>query len=173
MVTVREPGAFRHLPEPTRLWLVAKMLGPFGAWWLRPGVEGRVPVNLGHRPVSAARHGGCLQVEFETPTGGRRVGTFNHVMSATGYRPDVDRLDFLDSGLRHGIARTAGAWPALGPSFNSSVPGLYFSGLARDTRVHRPGAGRCPGPQIRWQPRGVWTRLATRDAAHEFPGSRH
>ena len=29
-------GTFRYLPEPARLWLVANVLGPFGAWWLQP-----------------------------------------------------------------------------------------------------------------------------------------
>ena len=51
-------------------------------------------------------------------------------MAATGYRVDVDGLEFLDAGLRRNVARIAGTWPALGSSFDSSVPGLYFGGLA-------------------------------------------
>ena len=125
----RQPGAFRHLPERTRLWLVAEILGPFGAWWLRPRVDGRLPVHLDHRLVSAVPYGGGVQLRFAVGSE-RHVHTFDHVMAATGYRPDVDRLDFLDSGLRHRIARTAGTWPSLGPAFTSSVTGLYFTGLA-------------------------------------------
>jgi cation diffusion facilitator CzcD-associated flavoprotein CzcO len=125
-----QAGAFRHLPEPTRLWLVAKVLGPFGAWWLRPRVDDRVPVHLDHWLVSAVPRGSGVQLTFATPSGELHVHSCDHVMAATGYRPDVDRLDFLDPGLRHQIARTAGTWPALGPAFNSSVPGLYFTGLA-------------------------------------------
>jgi len=125
-----EPGAFRHLPEPTRLWLVSKVLGPFGAWWLRPRVEGPVPVHLGHRLDSAVPEREGVTLTFATRGGGQQIATFDHVMAGTGYRPDVDRLDFLEPGLRQAIARTAGTWPALGRSFNASVPGLYFTGLA-------------------------------------------
>jgi thioredoxin reductase len=125
-----QAGAFRYLPEPTRLWLVAKVLGPFGAWWLRPRVDDCVPVHLNHRLVSAVPDGSGVQLTFAIQSGERQVRTFDHVMAATGYRPDVDRLDLLDPGLRRAISRTAGTWPALGRSFNSSVGGLYFTGLA-------------------------------------------
>ena len=36
---------FRHLPGRTRLETVRTVLGPSGAWWLRPRVEGRVDVR--------------------------------------------------------------------------------------------------------------------------------
>ena len=39
-------------------------------------------------------------------------------------------MEFLDPGLRRSIARTDRTWPALGSSFDSSVPGLHFTGLA-------------------------------------------
>ena len=125
-----QPGSFRHLPESARLWLVAKVLGPFGAWWLQPRVEGRLPVHLGHRVVSAASDGDGVMLTFATRSGERDMRGFDHVMAATGYRVDVDRLGFLDAGLRQQVARTAGTWPVLGSSFNSSVHGLYFTGLA-------------------------------------------
>jgi FAD-dependent urate hydroxylase len=123
-------GGFRHLPAPVRLHLVATVLGPFGAWWLRDRVEGNVPVHLGHQLEGAAYDGHQVTLTFADPSGERRDAAFDHVMAATGYRVDVDRLDFLDAGLRRDIARIAGTVPALGPSFNSSVPGLYFTGLA-------------------------------------------
>ncbi|MBV9413768.1 MAG: NAD(P)-binding domain-containing protein [Solirubrobacterales bacterium] len=123
-------GRFRHLPVPVRLHLVATVLGPFGAWWLRDRVEGCVPVHLGHRLEAATSEGDQVKLTFAGPSGERRVAAFDHVMAATGYQVDVDRLDFLDAGLRREITRTAGTWPALGPSFDSSVPGLYFTGLA-------------------------------------------
>jgi hypothetical protein len=109
---------------------VATVLGPSGAWWLRERVEGFVPVHLGHRLERAASDGSQVTLTFATPTGGTRTAQFDHVMAATGYRVDVDRLAFIEDGLRRQIARTAGTWPALGPTLNSSVPGLYFTGLA-------------------------------------------
>jgi hypothetical protein len=51
------------------------------------------------------------------------------VLAATGYRVDLDRLDFLDPALR-GEVRTVAGWPHLTSSFESSVPGLYFTSLA-------------------------------------------
>ena len=124
------PGRFRHLPASVRLRLVATVLGPFGAWWLRDRVEGCVPVHLGHRLARAACDGDQVTLVFAGSFGERRVAGFDHVMAATGYRVDVDGLEFLDAGLRRDVARIAGTWPALGSSFDSSVPGLYFGGLA-------------------------------------------
>jgi cation diffusion facilitator CzcD-associated flavoprotein CzcO len=124
------PGRFRHLPVRARVHLVATVLGPFGAWWLRDRVEGCVPVHLGHRLERATCDGDEVTLVFAGSSGERRVAGFDHVMAATGYRVDVDGLDFLDAGLRRDVARTAESWPALGPSFDSSVPGLYFAGLA-------------------------------------------
>jgi hypothetical protein len=51
----------------------------------------------------------------------------DHLLLGTGYRADLDRLDFLDPGLRARIAR-AGPLPRLDPCFESSVPGLHFVG---------------------------------------------
>jgi len=124
------PGRFHHLPVRARLYLVATVLGPSGAWWLRERVEGCVPVHADHRLERAVREGDQVTLTFATRTGESQTGAVDHVMAATGYRVSVDALDFLDARLRRDVARTAGTWPALGPSFDSSVPGLYFTGLA-------------------------------------------
>jgi hypothetical protein len=50
-------------------------------------------------------------------------------MSATGYRVDLRRLGFLDDHALAAIALTGGS-PALDSTFQSSLPGLYFVGLA-------------------------------------------
>ena len=51
------------------------------------------------------------------------------MIAGTGYRVTVDALGMLAPELRAQIARSASA-PRLRTSFESSVPGLYFSGLA-------------------------------------------
>jgi hypothetical protein len=53
----------------------------------------------------------------------------DHVIAATGYRPALERLPFLDAQLR-GQIRTAGGAPVLSDAFESSVAGLYWAGLA-------------------------------------------
>ena len=50
----------------------------------------------------------------------------DHVLAATGYRVDLSRLDFLSPELC-GKVRCLAGWPDLSTSFQSSVPGLYFT----------------------------------------------
>jgi FAD-dependent urate hydroxylase len=52
----------------------------------------------------------------------------DHVLLATGYRVDLDSLTMLEPSLRRAIHTDGGA-PLLTPSFESSVLGLYFSGV--------------------------------------------
>lgn len=52
------------------------------------------------------------------------------MLAATGYRVDVERLELLDPGLRRAVRRTADGAPRLTGGFESSVPGLYFTGLS-------------------------------------------
>ena len=106
------------------------MLGPSGAWWLRERVQGRFPIRLEHSLQHARRDGQRVALTFSTGLGGKYADTFDYVVAGTGYRVDVDHIQYLDPELRRGIIRVNGNWPALGSSFESSVPGLYFVGLA-------------------------------------------
>ncbi|TJZ51932.1 NAD(P)/FAD-dependent oxidoreductase [Streptomyces piniterrae] len=125
-------GGFRHLPAPARRFLVRRVLGPLGAWWLRDRFVGRVRVTQGTRivrahirdgrPVLALRGGGAAAHAPHAEL------TADHVLAATGYRMDLAALDFLGRRLRTEIAVRAGG-PLLDAGFGSSVPGLYFTGL--------------------------------------------
>jgi hypothetical protein len=53
----------------------------------------------------------------------------DNVIAGTGYDLSVDRLEFLDQGLRSGIARLERA-PRLNDAFETSVRGLHFIGPA-------------------------------------------
>ena len=121
-------GMFRYLPAETRLRLVKQVLGPLGAWWLADRVVGQLPVLDGHRVVGAARDGGSVVLSVQRSDGQQRELKVDHVLAATGYRVDVDKLGFLDRALRDRLRRTGG-WPHLSRSFESTVPGLYFVGL--------------------------------------------
>jgi cation diffusion facilitator CzcD-associated flavoprotein CzcO len=122
------PALVRHLPLQARVWLVKNILGPSGAWWLRDRVQGRLPVEVHQRIRAASTDGAQVALEIDTDRGPRSL-TVDHVIAATGYEVAVDALGFLAPPLRTQIARANGA-PRLGASFQSSVPGLYFSGLA-------------------------------------------
>jgi hypothetical protein len=53
----------------------------------------------------------------------------DHVIAATGYKVNLQRLKFLSNGTCSRIKTVIGA-PALSSTFESTVPGLYFVGLA-------------------------------------------
>ncbi|MER7579252.1 NAD(P)-binding domain-containing protein [Kitasatospora sp. NPDC097691] len=123
----RAPAAFRYLPDDRRAALVRTVLGPAGAWWLRDRLVGRFPLLTGHRVASTEVVGGRVRLRLRGSTDTLEV---EQVLAATGYQVDVDRLQLLDPGLRGALARRNGGAPRLTPGFESSVPGLYFTGLA-------------------------------------------
>jgi FAD-dependent urate hydroxylase len=125
----RHPRLFRHLPTRTRVHRARTALGPAGAWWLRDRVEGRFPVHAGHSLKSAQSEGKRVRLGMRTAEGSDRELTADHVISATGYPPDVRRLRFLDARLLSDLI-TLDRTPAVGRDFQSSVRGLFFVGAA-------------------------------------------
>jgi cation diffusion facilitator CzcD-associated flavoprotein CzcO len=123
--------AFSHLPEHLRVRFVQRVLGPAGAWWLRSRVAETIPVRLGQKLVGAHGADGGLVIDL-LDASERRQFRVDHVIAGTGYRIDVDRLTFLAPELRSRISRirSAAGAPLLSGRFESSVPGLYFVGLA-------------------------------------------
>ncbi|MFF1909639.1 FAD-dependent oxidoreductase [Kitasatospora sp. NPDC058218] len=126
----RAPWAFRHLPDDARARRVRTVLGPAGAWWLRERVEdGAVPLLTGCSVESARERAGTVRLRLRLP-GRTDELEADHVLAATGYRVDVERLGVLDEGLRRAVRRTPDGAPRLSGAFESSVPGLYFTGLS-------------------------------------------
>ena len=123
------PDLFRHLPARQRVRRARTALGPAGSSWLRPRVDGVVPLHTGHTVISAEPKDGAVQLTASRTDGSRRTLTADHVLAATGYRAGVARLSFLDARLRAQVRTIAGT-PAVGSDFASSVPGLYFVGPA-------------------------------------------
>jgi lysine/ornithine N-monooxygenase len=123
------PGMVRYLPARARLALVKSVLGPSGAWWLRNRVEGHVDIRAGVTVLSAAvLPSGGVRLNLGSQNGGGGLLEVDHVLAATGYRVGLDALGFLSDDLRRSLRCVAGS-PLLNASFESSVPGLYFSGL--------------------------------------------
>jgi thioredoxin reductase len=123
------PHLFRYLPAPLRLGIVRRHLGPSSPHYLRPRVIGRVTVLTGHEVQSAALRDNRICLNLRNCASEPVTVATDHVIAATGYRVDLNRLRFLDDNLRRRI-RTAGPMPALSSNLESSVPGLYFAGLA-------------------------------------------
>jgi lysine/ornithine N-monooxygenase len=122
------PRAFFMLPRARRQHVLATAHAPAGAWWLKRRVVGKVPLLTSHEVVAAEARGDKLDLTMRSDRGALRIAT-DHVIAATGYRVDLDRLTFLEPSLRAAI-KTADGAPVLNPVFESSVPGLHFVGLS-------------------------------------------
>jgi thioredoxin reductase len=123
------PLLFHKMPESFRLRVVRNHLGPAPGWFMTDRVVGRFPLHLGTTIESLTEHGGRARLELRKRDGTKGELTVDHVIAATGYRPALERLPFLEAQLR-GQIRTAGGAPVLSDAFESSVPGLYWAGLA-------------------------------------------
>jgi thioredoxin reductase len=123
------PLLFRSLPEAFRLKFVRKHLGPSTAWFVKDQVVGKVPFHLGVTVTRASVENHRANLELMDGSGARRNLTADHVVAGTGYKVDLRRLTFLDSGLVAGI-RSVEQTPVLSSNFESSVPGLYFVGAS-------------------------------------------
>jgi thioredoxin reductase len=120
---------FRFLPSTTRLDFVRKILGPSGAWWLRSRFSNEIDVRLGRRLVGASAKGGGVALDLATADGGAEKLVVDHVIAATGYRVNLTALSWLSPDLSGSLSTVFGS-PKLTAGFESSVPGLFFSGLA-------------------------------------------
>lgn len=122
------PLVFRLMPEPFRIEKVRRILGPAPCWFIKDRVVGKVGFILGSAIKTAMTQNGRVRLELSEDSGGVRVLDVDHIISATGYRPDLRRLPFLDLGMISKI-RCVGNVPALSSKFESTVPNLYFIGI--------------------------------------------
>jgi thioredoxin reductase len=123
------PAVFHYLPESVRLHFVRTTLGPSGGWFIKEKVVGRVPLVLGYTVERAEFHNGKARLHLRGADGSEREIVADHVIAATGYKVDMESLAFLNSDIRSKVKCISGM-PVLSSSFESSVPGLYFVGLA-------------------------------------------
>ena len=123
------PAAFHYLPQSLRIDLVRTTLGPSAGWFVRDKVMGRVPLVLGNTVERAELQGGKVRLHLRGLDGSTSEIAAEHVIAGTGYKVDVQRLTFLDAAIRSKLECVNGT-PVLSSAFESSVPGLYFVGLA-------------------------------------------
>jgi len=123
------PGVFYYLPERIRIEAVRRSLGPSGGWFIRDKVIGKVPLHLGCTPLGAEVRNGNVHLRVRAQDGQERELVTGHLIAATGYRVNLERLQFLSADIRSKVDVVNGA-PVLSSSFESSIPGLYFAGVA-------------------------------------------
>jgi cation diffusion facilitator CzcD-associated flavoprotein CzcO len=116
------PGIVRHLPLSARQWIATRSLRPAASAWLRPRA-GAIRFTAGRKVVSARTKDG--QIELKLDDGASSLA--DHVVVATGYRVDIAKLGILAFPLLDRINRVDGH-PLLSAGFESSVPGLHFTG---------------------------------------------
>ena len=107
---------------------VSESFGPSGAWWLRPRVEHRIETVYNTTLVGAARAGDKVAVAVRQD-GRDEQFVADRVIAATGFKIDLDRIDYLDPALRTEIEREGRA-PRLDRRYQTSVPGLHMVGAA-------------------------------------------
>lgn len=135
----------RRMPASMRDRLGDACCAPAGAWWLRDRVETGVDVRTGVTVADAEATGDRVALELSAAGGVDRL-VVDHVISATGYRPDLDRLPFRLSGPP--LRRAPGtASPALSPRFESSAAGLCFTGALAAATFGR-GQTFLPGTSV-------------------------
>lgn len=122
------PMVFHYLPESLRLEAVRRVLGPSGAWFAKDKVMGRVPLHLGCTPERAEIQNGRVHLHLRAADKSEREIVTDHVIAATGYKVDMDRLNFVSPEIRSKLKLVQGA-PVLSSNFESSMPGLYFAGI--------------------------------------------
>ncbi len=162
------PAVFRLMPEQFRVNNVRRILGPAPCWFTREQVVGKVGMNLGVTIVSASVKNGRISLELKDGAGATKLLNPDHVIAATGYKPDLRRLKFLEPGIVSAMRRVDKS-PALSSNFESSEPNLYFVGVT---------AANTFGPLLRFAfgagfaaPRLArhLMRTASRAAAAQFP----
>jgi lysine/ornithine N-monooxygenase len=124
------PRVYRwRYPADKRHRFLLGSFGPTGAWWLRERVQGRLDILLNTKIEAVVPEGDGVRVTVIGPQGRSELHT-DYVIAGTGYRVDIDRLNYLDESLKKDIVREAQGIPALSAQFESSVPGLLIVGIA-------------------------------------------
>jgi len=148
------PLVFHALPANFRLRAVQRVNGPAPGWFAKSKVVGHVTLHLSASLNQASKNSDGIHLHLAHRDANETNLHVDHIIAATGYRPDLSRLRFLAEPIQSQIRTIANA-PALSPDFQSSIPGLYFVGIA---------AANTFGPMMRFAYGANYT--AHRLAAH-------
>lgn len=119
------PRLFRRMPDSFRLRATKRHLGPGSGWFMRDKLQAHQ--YLGHT-VEGARAQGDRAVLIARCEGKQVEIVADHIIAATGFKPDLRRLPFLESDLLMQISHLEHT-PRLSDTFETSVPGLYALGI--------------------------------------------
>ncbi|MGR9105822.1 MAG: NAD(P)/FAD-dependent oxidoreductase [Gammaproteobacteria bacterium] len=125
-----EPGWYRDLPASekeaihSRFWREGRLELED---WLQPGLDDRRVRIWSNTRITAVKPGsdGALTITLNDSA----TLTIDHVIAATGYLVDVRTLGFLRHGNILERLSLSNGFPKLDAFYQSSVPGLYFTGI--------------------------------------------
>lgn len=117
------PLLFKNLPDNTRLVMDKRAMRPAGAKWLRPRVEGQIPVTENTSILKATEKGKILELTLSDGT----TREVDYLFMGTGFKVDLHKFSFLDSSITDEIVHSDG-YPKQNEWFESSIPNLYFIG---------------------------------------------
>jgi hypothetical protein len=134
------PMLVHRLPVGRRTRFAKSQHGPASPWWIQDRVLGKVPIHVRHELIEAGISGDRVLLKFRDGEGGVRTAEVDFVIAGTGYVYDITRLAYLDRDIIPRIQCIERA-PALDSYFESSVPGLHFTGAL---------SSMCFGPLFRF-----------------------
>ena len=122
------PLPFHMLPASMRLSAVRRVNGPAAVWHSKEKIVGKVTMHLSTRINAVAEEGAAVELDLASAAGRKKLRV-DHVIAATGYKVELQRLRFVDPDLLRQL-KTLGSAPVLNRNFESSVAGLHMVGLA-------------------------------------------
>lgn len=126
--TIRVPGWFRRLPTTERDTITQRFWAE-GRLKLEPWLTARLPDNVVQRrpgtSVAVCREVSSGEIEATLSTGEGLI--VDHVLLATGYKPNLANIDYLRPLLDR--IETRDGFPVLDEHFQTSVAGLYMPGF--------------------------------------------
>ncbi|WP_019143165.1 NAD(P)-binding domain-containing protein [Noviherbaspirillum massiliense] len=152
------PWIYRYLPDDKRRVHATRYLGPSGGWFMKERAR-NVPALLGYELKGASAHNGQVRLDLVAMDGSTRNIVADHVIAATGYKADIKRISFLNDAIVEKLD-LLGSTPSLSLHFESSMPGLYFTG---------PIAATSFGPVMRF---AAGANFASRNIARHLARSK-
>jgi thioredoxin reductase len=119
------PYLFHRFPQYKKDHYIKNHYNAAGSDWLRDRVIDKVELHEGTRIEKSREVDNGLALSLSD----NKELSVDHLILATGYQVDINRLSMLSPSLLHEIQQDMGS-PILNTWFESSVPGLYFVGLS-------------------------------------------